>query len=35
LTMFIIAHRHSTLKYCDRVIKVNEGRIEEVELVDN
>jgi len=29
LTMFIIAHRHSTLKYCDRIIEINNGEIVE------
>lgn len=27
LTMFIIAHRHSTLKYCDKVIEVSKGEL--------
>lgn len=27
LTMFIIAHRLSTLKYCDRIIELNKGRM--------
>lgn len=29
LTMFIIAHRHSTLKYCNRIIEVKGGKITE------
>ena len=27
LTMFIIAHRHSTLKYCDKIIEVTNGEL--------
>jgi len=27
LTMFIIAHRHSTLKYCDRIIEIKKGEL--------
>ncbi len=28
LTMFIIAHRHSTLKYCDFIIELKDGKME-------
>ncbi len=27
MTMIIIAHRHSTLKYCDRIIELDKGKI--------
>ncbi|MDX2248438.1 MAG: ABC transporter ATP-binding protein [Bacteroidia bacterium] len=30
LTMFIIAHRISTLKYCDRIIELDEGKIKDI-----
>ncbi|MEZ4825562.1 MAG: ATP-binding cassette domain-containing protein [Bacteroidia bacterium] len=30
LTMFIIAHRISTLKYCDRIIELEEGKIKDI-----
>lgn len=32
LTMFIIAHRHSTLKYCDFIVELKNG---EMELLEN
>lgn len=31
LTMFIIAHRHSTLKYCDFIIELKDGQMEILE----
>ena len=30
-TILIIAHRESTVKYCDRLIKINKGRIQDEE----
>ena len=33
LTMFVIAHRHSTLKYCDRVFEINKGVLRQVDNV--
>ena len=35
ITMIIIAHRFSTLKYCDRIIEMEDGKIKcEVEYDD-
>lgn len=33
LTMFVIAHRHSTLKYCSRIFELDKGVIKEVDKV--
>lgn len=33
LTMFIIAHRHSTLRYCDRIIEVENGELKELPIL--
>jgi ABC-type bacteriocin/lantibiotic exporter with double-glycine peptidase domain len=27
LTMLIISHRYNTLKYCDRIYRLNDGKI--------
>ncbi|MEO1449534.1 MAG: ATP-binding cassette domain-containing protein, partial [Bacteroidota bacterium] len=29
LTMLIVAHRHTTLKYCDRILNIEQGRLKE------
>ena len=28
LTIFIVAHRHSTLKNCNKILKIESGRVE-------
>jgi ATP-binding cassette subfamily B protein len=34
LTVLIIAHRISTLKRCNSIIKLNQGKIEEFSTID-
>lgn len=35
LTMIIVAHRYSTLKYCSRIIELNRGKIESEKSFDD
>ena len=33
--MIFVAHRHSTLKYCDRIIEIENGNIKKEGSFDN